>query len=350
MSLIRLLKLMERQRPTEQQMAVLGSFLPDPGNVEVVREIKDRVRVLRYDGLDYVLKQYLPEDSPDKIDFSRRLQRFVNQRMGFPDTTILTSGGGLFTLYDGIGYDLTEYVEVSEPRGSVGSDSDEYFSKIGAFVGRLHNVFAEYERSGIPIPPSGLRIDYEGQTTMEGLLRQYETMGINGPWRGIIRDKIAIADSHHGTASNIDGLPVTLVHGDIHQGNLLIGTDGKVATIIDFIQAGKFYRCYEVMRAAVQTNKSMGNVDLDPRNLRSFLIGYFKECCLEDIELKEMLGLYIYTQANDTSFNRPEIITGGDVEYSLYRYRSLLSLLNGMGNLQSCIDQVGEEMARKNER
>jgi homoserine kinase type II len=94
-------------------------------------------------------------------------------------------------------------------------------------------------------------------------------------------------------------LPLTLVHGDVHPGNILtIG--GRVSGVLDFDLVRLAPPAYELARALLYCIRPAGPVAVYGPNATAFLAGYLAVSPLSSHELATMAELYETTQILDT--------------------------------------------------
>ncbi len=297
-------------------------------------------------GLDdkkYVVKEYSPVFTPERLNFFEELQNFTSEKINVLPRVTTTLEHKLNVQLDGFGYDLTEFVKSENFEKSKVKDVGRFFFDIGSFVGNLHSIFSEFENSGYPTTKSLLNIVPNTPIHMINLLKDYKEAGVDESWVRIVEDKITIVGHYFPIVNLFGKLPQKIVHGDLYLKNILLDENLKVVGLIDFEQAGTFFRCYEVMRSIVQTNRFFQHVDIDPLYLKSFLKGYLNKYSLDEVELKNMLDLYIYIQASDVSFLDIDTIKNGNEEvreYARYRFDSLNSLHNNHQLLSRSINEL----------
>jgi Ser/Thr protein kinase RdoA (MazF antagonist) len=94
-------------------------------------------------------------------------------------------------------------------------------------------------------------------------------------------------------------LPVALVHGDFHPGNIL-GVDGRVSGVLDFDLVRLAPPAYELARALIYCTHPAGAASVYAPRVTAFLTGYLTVVPLSRHELATMAELYETTQILDT--------------------------------------------------
>lgn len=326
--LIHLRKRMEKYS-NSNLAEVLRFYFPNPESSTFLKKFKDNVFLIGMDGRKYVVKEYLPTFTPERLKFFEELQNFTSERMRVPPKVLTTRDQELNVQLGGFGYDLTEFVKNKNIDRTQVKDIGMFFFNIGSFVGNLHKTFSEFADSGQPTISSLLNIPQNTPNHMIDHLKRYREDDVDESWVKIVEDKIAMVDRYSPVLYSFESLQQKIVHGDLYLKNILLDREQKVVGLIDFAQAGTFFRSYEVMRAMVQTNKFFQRVDIDPLYLKRFLKGYLNMCPLNEVELKNMLDLYIFIQASDISFLDIDTVKNGSDatrEYAKYRFDSLNSL------------------------
>lgn len=322
---------------------VLSFYFPNLESYIFLKKFRDNVVLIELDGRKYVIKEYSSKFTPERLCFFEELQNFTNERMGISPCVVKTLDHNLNVQLNGFSYDLTEFVKNKKFKKDKISDINSFFFDIGFFVGKLHHAFSEIENSSHPTMKSLLYITPDSPNHMLNLIETYKKEGVEESWIQIVRKKIDIVNFYSSDLDSFRKLPKKIVHGDLYLKNILLDNDRKIIGLIDFAQAGTFFRCYEVVRSMVQTNRFFQSVDVDPPHLKNFLKGYLNNCTLDEIELKKMLDLYIYIQASDISFlSIDNINNGGDKihEYARYRFDSLNSLRKNRPLLNKIINEI----------
>lgn len=322
---------------------VLGFYFPNAENSILLKKFKDNVFLVGLGDKKYVVKEYLPVFTPERLSFFEELQNFTSEKINVLPRVITTPEHKLNVQLGGFGYDLTEFVKSENFEKNKVKDVGKFFFDIGSFVGNLHSTFSEFENSGYPTIKSLLNIVPNTPSHMINLLKDYKEVGVDESWFRIVEDKITMVGHYTPIMNSFGKLPQKIVHGDLYLKNILLDKNQKVVGLIDFAQAGTFFRCYEVMRSMVQTNRFFQHVDIDPLYLKSFLRGYLNKYSLDKVELKNMLDLYIYIQASDVSFLDIDTIKNGNEEvreYARYRFDSLNSLHKNHWLLSKSINEL----------
>lgn len=96
-------------------------------------------------------------------------------------------------------------------------------------------------------------------------------------------------------------LPKSLIHSDIFYNNIIVDTDEKQATIMDFEEACYYYRVFDIGMMIIGTCSKGNTLDFD--KVSSLLKGYQDEITLLDIEIDALKAFTVYG-ATATAFWR----------------------------------------------
>lgn len=323
---------------------ILKNYFSHPEEVKVLDIFQENVISVELDGKKYTIKKYPQDFSPERAEFITRLQNIVINEMGILPPVIPTLEGPLFVRIGDHIYDLTELVDNVEPDSNDIENAENFFFKIGSFVGSLHTSFSKFNTEDSLVLDSLLNIYHPTSNHFAELMTEYESEDVAEEWIKILQEKSNIATHYANVIGLFSELPRSIVHGDVYMKNLLFDKNQKIIGLIDFAHAGIFFKCYEVFRSFIQTNKFLNEVDIDPDHLKIFLEGYTTTSSLEDIELQMMLDLFIYTQAADISFLDTTTVKSGNstADYAKFRFNSLLSLHENRERLQAVINEVGK--------
>jgi Ser/Thr protein kinase RdoA (MazF antagonist) len=168
------------------------------------------------------------------------------------------------------------------------------------------------------------------------LLEEYKKHNIGDKWQKILIAKMRVVKGYDTNQDIFLKLPKKIVHGDLYIDNFLFNQKNSVFGLVDYTGAGLFFRCYEVIRAFIQTNKYLGNLSIDPLGLKEYLKGYCQFGQLDKDELSSMLDLYIFIQATDSSFLSLQAFNNNNqdsLNYGLYRFKSLRHLIQNKEQL-----------------
>lgn len=313
----------------DEKLDRLRLYFPNLGKYFVVKNIKNDVELLKIGNKKYVLKLYPKNIDRERITFFERLQNFTSESLGILPGIVKTIDGRFNVSTPNGTYELSGYLENNDFDDKKIVDVGQFFFDIGHFLGQVHSVFENYSRKSKGVLKSVLNFYPEFPEHLDKLLESYQVNQVNPSWTEILRGKIDIAKNLSVEIGSFGGLPTGIVHGDFYPKNLLFDKHMRIVGLIDYAQAGEFVRCYEVIRAFVQTNKYLRRIDVDPENLKSFLKGYQENIKLQKIELEKMLDFFVFIQASDISFSSIVIVKGNDEglkDYAKYRFENLVSL------------------------
>ena len=322
---------------------IIRCYFPNFKDFSVITSLKDNIQLIDIDGQKYILKFYSNSIDRLRITFFEKLQNFTSDYLNISPKILSNTKNELnFVLGDSI-FELYEYTESIEFDDKKVVVVEDFYYDVGNFLGKLHNAFSEYSKTTSDIFKSELHLYENSANEMNQLLSLYKEKNIGSPWKNILEEKIAIASSTVLDTNTLSALPRGIVHGDFYPKNILFDDQMQIIGLIDYAQAGDFIRCYEVIRALVQTTKYLHQIDIDPINLKSFLQGYLKNSPLQQVELDNMLDLFIYIQASDIFFNSIATITGNDKglqDYAQFRYQNLISLSKNRQLLNKNIHEI----------
>ncbi len=328
---------------------VLSCYFLDVQALNILKVFQDDVVLVELGGRRYVVKRYPQNFSSERHLFTTKLQNKINQGLGIKPDVVSTLDGTLCVQIGGYSYDVTEFVENVSFANDEVLDLGNFFYSIGSFVGALHTELSQFNDSGDAVMNALLHIHEPNSPHLQGLLHEYETEGVTPKWIQVLKNKILLSRQYVTAAHSLTDLPQNIVHGDIYMNNILFGEDQKVIGLIDFAHAGKFVTCYEVFRSFIQINKFLNGASINPEHLVNFLKGYLSIGSLEEIELKQMLDLYLYTQASDTSFLDIATIKSGGAkaEYAYFRFQSLMELHKSRDLLNTTVLSVNKKSGRR---
>ena len=189
------------------------------------------------------------------------------RRNGIPVAEPLAAadGGVLFTVAGRL-TSVYQWVDVpSHERFDVTRDGA---AQIAAMHGRLHGALADFQHPEIA-PATELSWDFaRSLRELEVVAAVVRESGGRGfPPADILHD-IAVQAAHIESGrlpgpATFDWLPRQAIHGDVHEGNLLLAADGTVAAVIDWDMVATAPRLYELLRALDFTRALDDTASLD---------------------------------------------------------------------------------------
>lgn len=187
--------------------------------------------------------------------------------------------GTLTTVWDDKPVMLKEFID-----GDIVQDlSKDLLIYLGRELAQLHQVKAP---------------DYLPQTVAYGVGRFDEVL-VYAPdssfytWLKSTQDYI---EKHINT-----DLPKALIHSDIFYSNIIIDSDGKQATIMDFEEACYYYRVFDIGMMIIGTCRDENTISLT--KVANLINGYQQESKLLEIEKKALKAFTVYA-ATATAFWR----------------------------------------------
>lgn len=308
---------------------MIESYFPSQEKYRVIKSFKNGIDLIEADGHHYVSKIYPVNSDRGRLSFFENLQNFTSEKLGISPFVIKTIYGKTNALTsDGI-IELTDYVEGEDFDLNKIKNTGSFFGEVGAFLGKVHRVFEEFALLNPGKPDSLLNYYPESSTHLLDLQLTYEKERVGAFWVEMLAEKRRIVTELSAERNGFQDLPRGIVHGDFYPKNILFDKDMKIIGLIDYAQAGEFFRCYEIIRGLIQTNKFLGRIEIEPEFLAKYLEGYCEHINPNNSEYQKMLDLYIYLQASDISFNKISVVSGDDEDlksYSKFRFDSLLSL------------------------
>jgi Ser/Thr protein kinase RdoA (MazF antagonist) len=274
----------------------LGAFAIAPVEAKLVSLAENvTFRVTGRDGAGYVLRLHRPGyHTLDELDSERvwiaalsaagiAVPRAVPARGG-RDYVAVAIASTNERRYAGLSHWTNGELLADVLRQSKGvGDVEGYYAQLGTIAASMHNqasawrVPAEFKRHAFDA--DGLM----GEAPFWG--RFWEHPALSSAERALVlrtRDRIRAALERYGR----DGATFSMIHADLHTGNLLL--DGDRLTVIDFDDAGFGWHQYDV---AVALFGSMTSVDY-PVLERAFVGGYRTTREISDAAL-ELLPMFL---------------------------------------------------------
>lgn len=229
----------------------------------------------------YFMKS-IPAVFMDTINQSLNILTFLEEK-GFPSPRIIRTKNGLLNIEvdepDGkYFWVLFDFIEGSEPK------EGESIEDVGELVGHLHNVMREYK--GI--------LNIRGK---EFFIDRYITI-LNKKNYNISNTNL-FREYGDTLWKRVENLPRGFCHGDMHRGNLLKTSSGKLY-LLDFDTSCNAFPVYDIMIMCNSTNY----FDFDEKGYskarstyETFLNGYTKYCTLTNMEYKafyDLIAIYHY--------------------------------------------------------
>lgn len=233
------------------------------------------------EGEKYFMK-IIPSAFMDTAKQSLNILMYL-EKMRFPSPrVILTKSGFPYVELDGFDSKaygvLFEFIDGQEP------NEGEDIERIGALVGQLHKIMDEYNGT-LYVRGKEFFVDRYINILMK---KNYDAIKIE-----MFREYGDIL------WKRVEKLPRGFCHGDMHRGNLLRTSSGKLY-LLDFDTACNAFPIYDIMIMCNSTNY----FDFDEKGYQkskdtyeAFLKGYTKYCTLSDMELKafyDLIAIYHY--------------------------------------------------------
>jgi Ser/Thr protein kinase RdoA (MazF antagonist) len=207
---------------------------------------------------------------------------------------------------------------------------------LAAALGALHQVLAGFAPAIGEDCPDFVTVPDPPAAGLEQLLRDpaHERSG------SLITRRLEVLRAAGPAAGALLAGPRTWIHGDARPANHLAAPDGNPGLFIDFDQASRFPRAYEVLRAFFATSPAPGTAGLRAA-LREFFAAYDRSGSpLTRAERAGMAGLYVTVQAAETrTFTTTADEVRGMAAYAAARNRHLEWLAAHRGHLDAIIQE-----------
>lgn len=244
----------------------------------------------------YVLRR-LPEYlGPARARFAAAVHDHAARTMDVVPAVVSNTDGDLVTEHTGHHYLLAQRAFGSSlpPHAPTPTQC----RRLGDLLGRLHQRLREMPTTA---EAPRQRVPTEPVTGICDALAAHDRPGCpHRSVRQVLAVKLRRAQALRvGDLIVLRALPVTLVHGDFHSGNVFTD-DGRVSAVLDFDLARLAPPAYEVVRALLYCTHPAGLASVYAPRVIAFLSGYLAAAPLSRHELETMADLYETTQILDT--------------------------------------------------
>jgi Ser/Thr protein kinase RdoA (MazF antagonist) len=273
-----------------------------------------------------VARQYAARFGPARA----RLAAAVHQhaaRAGLAPALLPARDGGLVTTAgDGRAWIVMRHA----PGTSAGP------ATLAAALGALHEALADFTPADGEDCPDFVSVSVPPRARLEQLLGD----PAHEHSAGLIARRLEVLRAAEPGAAGLLAGDRTWIHGDARPANLLAVPGGGRGLFIDFDQASRFPRAYEVLRAFFAAAPPLDHGGLRGA-LRAFLAAYDRSGTpLGSAERAGMASLYVAVQAAET---RTFTSVGGEVRgmaaYAAARHRHLEWLAAHRGQLDATIQE-----------
>jgi homoserine kinase type II len=295
----------DRERFAPSELAVVLSHY-DLGVIHSAKEFARGSRrspklLLSSDSGRFLLKRRAQgRDDPRRVEFAHALARHLRTRR-FPAPTLHETRDGAATVLalDGRVYELFEFVDGERFSGSL----DETMHA-GRTLARFHRAIEGLESAWLP-PPGGY---HNADAVRSGLNAVPSTAASHDSVIGHEAELLALAQRLHEcydeaaeAAQNcgLRDMPVWIVHGDWHPGNVLF-REGRVCAVLDFDSVRRGPQLLDVANGMLQFSILRGSGDpehwpdfFDQPRMRRFLMGYASREPLEPAHRRAIPHLMI---------------------------------------------------------
>jgi Ser/Thr protein kinase RdoA (MazF antagonist) len=246
---------------------------------KIVLEKKTNARafIVRSGSIFYVLKRRVAS-LPSRSCQTELLKYLVQS--GLPVSAPIPSGSGEFEVKIGkYVYSLFPYIEGEKADSNISNATPEMAEELGIFTGRLHRVLKEAEGSF-----------FERTNLLKSLTSAIRYFNSTGSFFSR-SDMEMIEEFFTDFYKLYYKLPVQIIHGDYHPGNIIVH-EGKVSGIIDFDCATREVKALDLaylIHSVFAEFSRMGSPSLFLYLLPHLLEGYCLENTLSFNE-RESLG------------------------------------------------------------
>ena len=279
---------------------LVGRWLPEARVISVeplsggfVNEM-ERVET---DAGTFALRRCVPETTAEIAAWEHALLERVRPSVPEVVAPLAALGGATFVEDEGRVISLWPLVE---GRAVDRRDSGDRLAA-GRILGRLHTALSEVRHTGArPGYPalaeadwhenrwwSWSGVDLESLGTTEMPMDIGEGVDLRIFDRAVEEVPLALR------ALNNDAFPRMLIHGDFHEGNLLIGDDGEVAAVLDWDECRLDWRAWDVANALWSFCRNETNSGLDREAAAAFLGAYEPLAGALLVGEREAMGLLI---------------------------------------------------------
>lgn len=181
---------------------------------------------------------------------------------------------------------------------------------IGALHGRLVRALADFQHPGLAAATELSWDTGRSLAELQELAAILERDGVHGFDTSELLDDIDRQRAHLESGalrgpSDFEGVPRQPIHGDVHEGNVLLAADGTVAAVIDWDMVALGPPLYEVIRA-VDFNHALD----DPAALDGYLRAYAAEAPYAAAEAVAMVELWASSTIHNTWSLRTLLLEG----------------------------------------
>lgn len=267
----------------------------------------------------YVLRR-LPEHlGPKRARFAAAVHDHAARTTDVVPAVVANRDGDLVTEHTGHQYLLVQCALGSPLPQSAPTPAQS--RRLGDVLGRLHRRLRE-----LPAPAGAprQRVPTDLAAGIRAAAAAHEHPGCpHRSTRRVLAVKLRRAQAlRTGDLVVLRALPVALVHGDFHPGNVLT-VDGRVSAVLDFDLARLAPPAYELARALLYCTHPAGPASVYAPRVTAFLTGYLAAAPLSLHELATMAELYETTQILDTyglavcKGASPRLLAFGHVRFAL---------------------------------
>lgn len=231
-------------------------------------------------GGAFVVRVHKKSRTVDGIAFEHAVMRYAAAG-GVPVALPVPTASGETAIRAG-GVLLALYPWVEGRTATRGSITPGEAALLGETEGRIHAALAGYPGEVPRAWRSGAQWDTETSiaqlSRVDDLIRYYPAPGDEylRAQEGL-RDALDLLETP-GVAvpwSSFSGLRLTLVHGDFHERNVILGGDGAVAAVVDWEAAGLLPPLFELLRCVTFAGL------LDEPHLGAYLDGYHRHATID---------------------------------------------------------------------
>jgi len=224
------------------------------------------------DQRDVVVRIHFGKPAPGRLELERRAILFAGEHEIPVRPPLVAPDGKYFHSIGGLLVSVYPWLDATIARR--GSISQRQAATMGDVQGRIHVAFRNFDDAGLPTDRDDANWDTEKSiadlSRVDDLIRYYPVAG--DKLRRIqdqLRFKLELLES--GAArprGEFDSLQSQPVHGDYHDGNILLGANDTVLAVIDWELVRRVPPVLELLRSVTFSRL------LEPQLLRAYLEAY----------------------------------------------------------------------------
>jgi Ser/Thr protein kinase RdoA (MazF antagonist) len=252
----------------------------------------------------YVLKQIPKTTRCERVGFIAETQDHVSRNFHLSPGICRTTKDDLFYSDSSGFYILSEHV-AGKHLSNRDLDPDTC-KRVGAFLGRLHQCLQGFDsHCG---SSKQFVLPRQPREKIESLLKYHQDTTKDRLCQEALRYKQSELKRLDQRLFRFESLPVQVIHGDFYLNNLLFDEMNDPVSVVDYDQACKFFRAYELMRGMITTifrDDVCKENKVPAAHLNAFFRGYTEVVDLSPAEVDALTDLYYWILLCDTTCFEP---------------------------------------------